>query len=128
MRRIVSMTLMLMVGAALAIASIGCGADEERSRVPQSRLKSTGLPENPTPDQLAAHKAERERLLSEVMIWPEEQGPPRDREADTLACQEEMNADPNLRQTNALVKLTWVTRCMEDKGWALNPDVQLNRR
>jgi len=106
----------------------GCGEDEKPT--PSSIDKSTLAPTQPiepSPPKVAQSEgAKREKMIRDLMIWPDGAGAPRDVMDDYRACMAELNATPKVRDAHGLAQFAWMTRCMTDMGWQVNPDANLH--
>jgi hypothetical protein len=107
----------------LALASGFTTACSEDTPPPPVIEKSTLPPGEPIePDPTASETARGEAIIRKVMIWPSDGTPPRDVTADYHECLAKMNESPKLRNVKGLAGVAWMSGCMTDRGWQVNPD------
>jgi hypothetical protein len=92
----------LLLIALLALPACG-GSDEELSRRPVREPA-------PAPDV---------EELGQQLRWPEDAGPPRNLEEDSIACQQQVESDPWVRRRSPLTGVRVFGKCLLDKGWVL---------
>jgi hypothetical protein len=115
-RGIVRMLFLLLVTGSLALA--GCGSDE-----PAKPTAAASAPGQKLDDPSPEAQAQRRRFIEEAFVWPaDEDADAHDAWADNQACQKELQAHLALAYADDLVRVVWLTRCMESKGWTLNPN------
>jgi hypothetical protein len=106
----------------------GCGKDE--APPPPAVDKGTLAPTQPIepspPKVPLSEGAKREKMIRELMIWPDGAGVSRDVMDDYRTCAAEMNATPRVRDAHGLAQFAWMTKCMTDMGWQVNPDANLH--
>jgi hypothetical protein len=124
MKRLNHVLLALLIGLPMLLLVSACGPDDDkaRPRIPQSRLKPHRAAQNMSPEERQALFVEKAERTAQSLIWPEGQGPSRDAVADSVACQEAAAANPKVANTNPLLRLTWLGRCLREKGWKIDPD------
>ena len=108
-------TLVLTVPAlltALALATLtvtACGS-------------STDDQDGAKPARQAAVKKSPAKAATELrdqFYWPEGQGDSADLDADAIACREDMAKDKGIANQTGLVRVVWMSRCLQARGWAL---------
>ena len=66
-----------------------------------------------------------ERFAREVFVWKGKPGAPEQAAPDVWsefhACEQEIQSQIELANSDNLVQLAWLGRCMEAKGWTVNP-------
>jgi hypothetical protein len=130
MNRSIAIILTALMGVTVVTVLAGCGSDDEKSArttIPKSRLTPARQRAELSPEEQKEWDERQAQLVENVMMWPEDQGPPRDAVADSAVCRKKLLASAKLRNANPLIQLTWTTRCMADKGWVLDPDARKNQ-
>lgn len=124
----------LLFGALALGLTTGCGDDEAPpptssdmgASLDKSALSPT-QPIEPSPPKVPQSEgAKREKMIRELMMWPAGAGPSRDVMTDYRGCVARMNATPEVRGAHGLAQFAWMTRCMTDLGWQVNPDANLH--
>lgn len=114
----------VLVGVVLAAGfTTACSEDDTKPPViEKSTLPPTEPIEPPASGPTADQAARSEQIIRELMIWPSNGTAPRDVMVDYRECLAKMNESPKLRSVNALAQLSWMTGCMTDRGWQVNPE------
>jgi len=119
-RRLVAVLLLTSL-----LALPGCGSEEPTEPV-RSASTSTKKLEDLPPEVKAREEARRRAFAEEAFQRPaEEVASGEDAPsawADYQACEKDLHSRIALAHSDELVQLVWVTRCMESKGWTLNPE------
>lgn len=127
MKRSIAIMLTALVATTAGTALVGCGSDDDdraRTAIPRSRLQPTRTRAELSPEEQKVWDERQGNRIAKVMVWPEGSGPPRDVRADNAACRDQLLGDRKLSNANPLIQLTWMTRCLTNKGWQLDPEAK----
>lgn len=115
------MSALMVLGTMVVLQ--GCGPDDSKPRKSMAVKRAKAL-EDLSPEERAQKIAEHQEGVRDLWMWPEGEEP-RDPWEDATTCDAEMKKKPGLMDANTLVQITWMTSCMKQKGWVLDPDSTL---